>query len=317
MARMLGRVTDEVHQHPLAYLLGVEGVALLRCFAGEYGAAATAARLAEVAQLLTLAPTLGPAAPAAVVDTAEGYATWAGWYDEPGNQLVDIEGPIVRAILDDLPAGTAVDAACGTGRHSLHLAARGHRVIGVDTSPEMLAVARTKLPDGDWRRGDLHDLPVEDGEADLVVCALALAHVPDLAPVFAQFARVLRPGGHLVVSDNRNLVEGIGRPMVSRDGEGGPVLMPSWDHRTGAYLSAALPQGFAVRACLEPARPDPWIPEAGDAASEPGEGGTSGSGEPPDIWALHAYVPGAVNAAYAGRPAVIIWHFQLDRPDDT
>jgi SAM-dependent methyltransferase len=314
---MIGRVTDEVHQHPLAYLLGVEGVALLRCFAGEYDADATAARLAEVARLLTTSAGVGTAITTELVDTTRGYATWAGWYDEPGNQLVDIEGPIVRAILDDLPPGTAVDAACGTGRHSLHLAARGHRVIGVDTSPHMLAVARAKLPEGDWRSGDLHELPVRDGEADLVVCALALSHVPDLAPVFAEFARVLRPGGHLVLSDNRNLVEGIGRPMVTRDEQGHPVLMPSWDHRTSAYLSAALPLGFAVRACLEPARPDPWAPVGDDAASEAPRPAPADGGEPPDIWALHAYVPAAVNAAYAGRPAAVIWHFQLDLPDGT
>jgi SAM-dependent methyltransferase len=309
-------VADEIYQHPLAYVIGVEGVALLRCFAGEHDAAATTARLAEVAELLTIGPALGPGCSTAVIDTAEGYATWARWYDEPGNQLVDLEGPIVRRILDALPPGLAVDAACGTGRHSLHLAARGHRVIGVDSSPEMLAAARAKLADGDWRPGDLHDLPVADGEADVVVCALALTHVPDLDPVFAEFARVLRPGGHLVVSDARGLVEGIGRPMVARDRQGRAVLMRSWDHRTSAYLSAALPLGFAVRACLEPARPDPLIPGAVSTASDPPEAGQDPA-DPPNIWALHAYAPGAVNAAYAGRPVAVIWHFQLDQSHDS
>jgi SAM-dependent methyltransferase len=303
---MLAGMTDEVHQHPLAYLLGVEGVALLRCFAGEYDAAGTAARLDEVARLLTMAAGPGPAVATARVGTNEGYRTWAETYDEPGNQLVDVEGPVVRSILDELPPGVAVDAACGTGRHSVHLAARGHRVIGVDSSAEMLAVARTKLPEGDWRLGDLHDLPVADDEADLVVCALALAHVPDLAPVFAEFARVLRPGGHLVVSDLRSLVEGVAQPVGSRDEQGRRVLMPSWDHRTSAYLAAALPLGFAVRACLEPPRPDPVVPEGSDAGPVPLD-----PREAPDIWALHHLVPGAVNAAYAGRPVAIVWLFQL------
>jgi SAM-dependent methyltransferase len=246
-----------------------------------------------------------------LIDTQQGYATWAPWYDEPGNELLDIEGPIVRRILDGLPVGVAVDAACGTGRHSLHLAAGGHRVIGTDSSPEMLAVARTKLPEGDWRTGDLHDLPVADAEADLVVCALALAHVPDLAPVFAEFARVLRPGGHLVVSDARTLVEGIGRPMLARDAQGRAALMRWWDHRTSAYLAAALPLGFAVRACLEPARPDLLVRDEGSTATDaPSAAGHDPVG-PPNIWALHAYSPDAVNVAYAGRPVAIIWHFQL------
>ena len=309
--------SGSIYQHPLAYLIGLEGVALLRCFAGEGDAAATEARLGEVAQLLAIARELGPGASTSLVDTRGGYATWAPCYDEPGNQLLDIEGPIVRRILDALPVGVTVDAACGTGRHSLHLASRGHRVIGVDSSADMLGVARAKLPEGDWRVGDLHDLPVADAEADLVVCALALTHVPDLAPVFAEFARVLRPGGHLVVSDARSLVEGIGRPMLGHDVRGRPVLMRWWDHRTSAYADAALRLGFAVRACLEPAYPHPFV-SADDSTVIDGPGAAGHDpGAPPNVWALHAYAPGAVNAAYKGRPAAIIWHFELDQHHDS
>jgi SAM-dependent methyltransferase len=300
-----------IYQDPLAYFVGVEGVALLRCFAGDQDAAATRARLDEVARLLTMASELGPGVSTPVADTRSGYAAWAPSYDEPGNELLEIEGPIVRSILDDLPPGAAVDAACGTGRHALHLAGRGHRVIGVDSSPDMLARARAKRPDGDWRLGDLHDLPVDDDTADLVVCALALTHVPDLTPVFTEFARVLRRGGHLVVSDARTLVEGIGHPMPGRDGQGRPMLMRWWDHRTSAYLAAALPQGFAVRACLEPARPERPVPD--DTVGRPARTRPRDPGDPPDIWALHAYAPGAVDAAYAGRPVAIVWHVQLDR----
>src|SRR5205823_4757833 len=78
------------------------------------------------------------------LSTADEYREWAATYDEPGNQLIDIEGPIVQRILDALPPADALDAACGTGRHTAHLAARGHRVIGVDASPEMLERARAK-----------------------------------------------------------------------------------------------------------------------------------------------------------------------------
>ena len=81
------------------------------------------------------------------------------------------------------------------------LADRDHRIIGVDSSPEMLAQAGERVPDGDFLLGDLRQLPVPDAEVDLVVCTLALTHVPDLAPVLAEFARVLRPGGHLIITD--------------------------------------------------------------------------------------------------------------------
>jgi ubiquinone/menaquinone biosynthesis C-methylase UbiE len=133
---------------------------------------------------------------------------------EPGNRLIGKEQPIVRQILDRLPPGTAVDAACGTRRHAEYLAALDHTVIGVDSSPEMLAIARAKVPAGEFREGDLHHLSVPDQHADVVVCALALTHVPDLAPVMAEFAHVLRPDGHLVISDSRGLIGYLSTPVV-------------------------------------------------------------------------------------------------------
>jgi ubiquinone/menaquinone biosynthesis C-methylase UbiE len=84
--------------------------------------------------------------------------------------------------------GPTVDVACGTGRHTAHLAALGHEVIGVDASPQMLAVARRKLPAVSFLLADLHRLPVADASVDLLVCALAATHVPDLRPVLAEFA---------------------------------------------------------------------------------------------------------------------------------
>ena len=139
-----------IYQHPLAYLLGLEGIALLRAFAGEYDRDFTLARLREIQALLDSADELGDGIEARPITTREGYDRWAPFYDEPGNQLLDIEQPIVREILDSLPVGIALDAACGTGRHTAYLASLGHKVIGVETSPEMLARARKKVPKGEF-----------------------------------------------------------------------------------------------------------------------------------------------------------------------
>ncbi|MGX9883437.1 class I SAM-dependent methyltransferase [Streptomyces sp. NPDC002276] len=57
----------------------------------------------------------------------------------------------------------------------------------------MLARARERLPDVDFHEADLHRLPLPDDAVDTVVCALALTHVPELAPALGEFARVLRP----------------------------------------------------------------------------------------------------------------------------
>ncbi|MGH8876891.1 MAG: class I SAM-dependent methyltransferase [Stackebrandtia sp.] len=299
-----------IYQHPLGYLLGLEGFALLRAFGGEHDREFTMAGLARIRALLDSIEELGDGTNAEAVATSLGYDDWAGFYDQPGNMLIDLEEPIVHDILDGLKPGTALDAACGTGRHAAYLARLGHDVIGVDSSPGMLDKARAKVPNGQFHESDVHRLPAADEQIDVLVCALALNHVTDLVPVFAEFDRVLKPGGHLVISDHRNLHGAFGWPLVTADPDGRHRYIPQSTHRTSDYLTAALPLGLRVLRCEEPRRPTPFVN---------GQGGPHGSDDPampfdpeapPNIWALHAWNPEAVNAAYRDTPAAIVWQFQ-------
>lgn len=299
-----------IYQHPLAYLLGLEGIALLRAFSGEHDRDFTSARIDEVRALLDSVDELGEGVEVRPLTTRDAYAAWAASYDEPGNQLLELEQPIVREILDGLPLGVALDAACGTGRHTAYLASLGYKAIGVDSSPEMLARAREKVPDADFHEADVCDLPLDDDTVDVVVCAIALAHLPDLDRALTELVRVLKPDGHLVISDSRGLIGDIGLPLVKVGADGDFGYMPTHARLTSDYLAAALPLGLEVRRCEEPRRPSPLV----------GDDGTNlygvrppihGPGEPPSIWALHRFCPAATNAAYRGNPAVIIWHFQL------
>jgi ubiquinone/menaquinone biosynthesis C-methylase UbiE len=291
---------------PLGYLVGVEGVALLRGFReGTADRAFVETRLAEIRRLLdTPALAQGVAAAPGAMNVDELYRDWAPHYDEPGNALIDLEQPVVRRILDGLPAGTALDAACGTGRHAEYLRRLGHRVIGVDGSPEMLAQARRRLPDVELHDGDLNRLPLADGTVDVVLCALALSYVPDLRPVFAEFARVLRPGGHLVVSDLHVLAAYLGPTLAHRPGRGGDAATLVEHHRPlSDYLAAALPLGFQVRHCEEPRRQ-----RVADPRDAPDTPATEMS------WGLLYRCPEAAAAALGGSPAAVVWHFQLDEP---
>jgi SAM-dependent methyltransferase len=258
-----------IYQHPLAYLLGLEGIALLHAFAGEYDRDFTEARLAETQDLLDSLRQLGDGATANAITTMDGYRSWAEFYDQPGNQLIDLEQPIVQEILDGLAPGLALDAACGTGRHTEYLASLGNSVIGVDSSPDMLAKARAKVPDGEFHCGDLHLLPVPDAQVDVLVCALALMHVPDLDAPFAEFVRVLKPGGHLIISDWRGLIGNIALPVVKAGPDGRPGFIPSCARLASEYLSAALPLGLQVRRCAEPRRPFPLVDPQGTPPGDP------------------------------------------------
>lgn len=296
------------------YLLALEGVALLRAFTGEYDRQFTLDRFREIQALLDSADEFGDGIEIAPITTVEAYDLWAPYYDEPGNQMIEIEEPYVREILDDLPVGVALDAACGTGRHSAYLASLGHRVIGVELSPQMLALARERVPAGEFYEADLHDVPLDDNSVDLVVCGLAVMHVPDLARAMAELTRILRPNGHLVISDSRGLAGDRRLPVASDLPNGELGYMPIYSHRTSDYLQAALPLGLQVRRCEEPTVPSPLLDEDGTTIHDGVRLPDYVPGEPFSIWQLHARAVEATNAAWRDKPSVIIWHFQLS-PD--
>ncbi|MBA3287496.1 MAG: methyltransferase domain-containing protein [Acidimicrobiia bacterium] len=296
-----------IYQHPLAYLLGLEGIALLRTFAGEFDREFGAARIAEIRRLLDDPALGGDGVVAAQLDTVDGYHVWSATYDQPGNGIFEYEEPVVKEILDNLSPGVALDAACGTGRYTAYLAAHGHQVIGLDSSPDMLKHAGKGVPQTDLRRGDLRALPLPDDHVDLVVCALALTHVPDLVPAFSEFARVLRPGGHLVTSDLHHTRIALGSVPHIRTSRGEPRLLPAYRHLASDYLNAALTLGLQVRRCEEPRlRVQDHTPPAADEIA------VGDWDQWP--WSLLDIDPAATNAAYGGTPATIIWHFQLQDP---
>ena len=99
------------------------------------------------------------------------------------------------------PGLVALDLCCGTGDVALALARRGATVTGIDFSNAMLDVARRRLaPTGvQFIHGDAMQLPFPDASADIVTVAYGLRNVADVDRALAEWRRVLRPGGRLVV----------------------------------------------------------------------------------------------------------------------
>jgi SAM-dependent methyltransferase len=108
---------------------------------------------------------------------------------------------IERARLQ--PDESVLDVGCGTGvaaRAARAVVGPGSVVLGIDVNRYMLDVARTLCHDVEFREGDARQLPVRDHAFDVVVCAHTLQFLADRQRVCAQFARVVRPGGRVVIS---------------------------------------------------------------------------------------------------------------------
>lgn len=158
------------------------------------------------------------------------------------------------------PAGPVVEVGCGPGRVAAHLHELGLQVSGIDLSPAMVAVARTTYPHLRFDEGSMTALDFDDGALSGVVAWYSIIHTPpeQLPQVFAELARVLAPGGHLLlafqVGDERvHIQEAYGHTLSAH-----AYRLPP--DRIAELLAAA---GLAVQARLvrEPEPPEK-LPQA-------------------------------------------------------
>ncbi len=122
-------------------------------------------------------------------------ATWAELM-EP--QLRPLAEATLRA-LEPLAGCDLLDAGCGAGL-AAHLAKQlGANVTGVDAAPALIDIARTRTPDGNFRVGDIEDLPFEADRFDVVTAFNAIQYATDPVAAVIALARVCRTGGMLAI----------------------------------------------------------------------------------------------------------------------
>jgi SAM-dependent methyltransferase len=183
----------------------------------------------------------------------DGYAAWASRYDEEDNPLALIEGPAILEACGNVVGLRILDVGCGTGRHSLPLMQAGAMVVGLDFSPEMLAIAMSRAASIQGAGSEFHQhslpdpFPFADESFDLAVMGLVIEHVADLEAVMRETYRVLKSGGRCLVSALHPVRTAAGQRARFIDPATGVRTPIATIHRTEEeYLAPARAAGFMV-----------------------------------------------------------------------
>jgi SAM-dependent methyltransferase len=171
--------------------------------------------------------------------------------------------PAVLAALGPVRGLRVLDAACGPGLYTQELIARGAVVMAFDASPVMVDLARARIAD----RAQVDQavlgqpLPYADGIFDLIVCALAIHYATDRVAAFAEFCRVLRPGGALVVSTQHPTTDWLRKGGSYFDvkletdvwhTQSGDQPVRFWREPLSALCGSATSAGFLIETVIEP-----------------------------------------------------------------
>ena len=133
------------------------------------------------------------------VDTYEKIA------DKYAQQYFDdmVDVPYIDKFLTMLPKqGKILDIGSGPGQFAKHMIEKGFEVIGIDFSKEMVAIAKGKVPNVDFRHMDMRQLDFPDNSFDGVFSAYSLIHIPseEVLETLKGFHRVLKAGGYVEIA---------------------------------------------------------------------------------------------------------------------
>lgn len=191
---------------------------------------------------------------------ADAFA--AGIDAAPYNALY--ERPAMLSLLPDVAGARVLDAGCGSGWYTERLLARGARVTAIDQSAELVRHARERV--GGAAEVRVHDLSrplafADDASFDGILSPLVLDHVREWDAVFAEFRRVLGPGGWLVFSAQHPAATaarlGLERYLdvvtVQEEWSWIGGMMPAFHHRpVSAMVNALADAGFVIERMEEP-----------------------------------------------------------------
>ena len=132
------------------------------------------------------------------------YNQWSEQYDSNENKTRDLEAIALREMLGKIQFENCLEIGCGTGKNTEWLKTKGKKILAVDLSEEMLAVARNKGCNQivQFIKTDINaDWDFTHEQFDLIVCSLVLEHIENINRIMRLISERLKPGGTLYIGE--------------------------------------------------------------------------------------------------------------------
>lgn len=195
-----------------------------------------------------------------IVDVREGYGEWVRTYEQTVLDEMDLRLLARLRSVDWSSMKSVLDLACGTGRIGAWLRQRTNSTIdGVDLTPQMLEVARGGGIYRDLCVADITSTKLPTASYDLCTQSLADEHLPELPPLYAEVARLTKPGGTFVIVGFHPQFLMAGVPTHFDRAPGEPISIRSYVHLLSDHVKAAMACAWSMIEFDEGVVDEAWL----------------------------------------------------------
>jgi len=178
----------------------------------------------------------------------KAYNSWASQYDTNENKTRDLDKKATTSTLSKFSFDSVIELGCGTGKNTQWLVQQAKKVICLDFSQEMLAIAKKKVSSSkaSFIKTDINlEWDIPNGFADLITSSLTLEHIESLDGVFKQATEKLKQEGIFFICELHPLKQYLGTKARYETDEGVHEL-EVYTHHVSDYLATANKNGFEL-----------------------------------------------------------------------